>query len=112
MKHFRLILGITGAIAIVAFAVIQLRAADRPAEALHKFEYATIRWSGLENMHVIRPSGEVEFVGPQLAKVNRPNRVDSRSFYMNMIMNALAKEGYEFVGISNDDAVMKRPLSR
>ncbi len=73
-------------------------------------EYATIRWAGRENSHVIRPSGQVEFVGAQLAKIKKPDRVDDRSFYMNVVMNALAKEGFEFAGISNDDIIMKRPV--
>src|SRR5580658_6212463 len=75
-------------------------------------EYATIRWSGRDNTHVIRPSGQVEFVGAQLAKVKKPERVDDRAFYMNIVMNALAKEGYEFAGISSDEIIMKRPVQQ
>lgn len=71
-------------------------------------EYATIRWAGRDNTHVIRPSGQVEFVGNQLVKLKKPNRADDRSFYMNAVMNALAREGYEFAGISSDDIIMKR----
>jgi hypothetical protein len=76
------------------------------------YEYATIRWGGRDNTHVIRPSGKVEFVGNQLVKVKRPERVDDRSFYMNIVMNALAKEGYEFAGMTNDEIVMKRAISK
>ncbi|HEX3717885.1 MAG TPA: hypothetical protein VH595_07940 [Verrucomicrobiae bacterium] len=42
--------------------------------------------------------------------MKKPDRVDDRSFYMNIVMNALAKEGYEFAGISNDDIIMKRAV--
>jgi hypothetical protein len=82
----------------------------KAADAVHQqtAEYATIRWAGRDNTHVIRPSGHVEFVGPQLRKVNKPDRVDDRAFYMNVVMNALAKEGYEFAGISGDEIIMKR----
>jgi hypothetical protein len=73
-------------------------------------EYATIRWSGRDNTHIIRPNGQVEFVGAQLAKVKKPERVDDRAFYMNVLMNALAKEGYEFAAISNDEIIMKRSV--
>jgi hypothetical protein len=76
------------------------------------YEYATIRWGGRDNTHVIRPSGKVEFVGSQLMKVKRPERVDDRSFYMNIVMNALAKEGYEFAGMTNDEIVMKRAIDK
>jgi hypothetical protein len=74
------------------------------------FEYATIRWSGRDNTHIIRPSAKVEFIGNALAKVNKPARVDDRAFYMNIAMNGLAKEGYEFAGMSSDDIVMKRAV--
>jgi len=75
-----------------------------------RFEYATVRWAGRDNTHVIRPGGKVEMVGPQLAVVKKPDRADERAFYQNVVMNALAKEGYEFAGISNDDIIMKRAV--
>ncbi|MGO8701197.1 MAG: hypothetical protein ACLQVY_26200 [Limisphaerales bacterium] len=73
-----------------------------------RFEYATVRWAGRDNTPVIRPGGKVEMVGQQLANVKKPDRADERSFYQNVVMNALANEGYEFAGISNDDVIMKR----
>ena len=89
-----------------------LAPSGKTADAVHQqtSEYATIRWAGRDNSYVIRPSGQVEFVGPQLAKVKKPDRVDDRAFYMNVVMNALAKEGYEFAGISNDEIIMKRAV--
>jgi hypothetical protein len=96
---------------ILIFAIgLCLASRAGAAEPIHHqtSEYATIRWAGRDNSYVIRPNGQVEFVGPQLAKVKKPDRVDDRSFYMNIVMNALAKEGYEFAGISNDDIIMKR----
>jgi len=71
-------------------------------------EYATIRWAGRDNTHIIRPGGRVEFVGGELHKMNRPERTDERAFCMNLVMNGLAKEGYEFVGMTPDEIVMKR----
>jgi gamma-glutamylcysteine synthetase len=89
-----------------------LASGGKAADSVHQqtSEYATIRWSGRDNTHVIRPSGQVEFVGAQLAKIKKPDRVDDRAFYMNVVMNALAKEGYEFAGISNDEIIMKRAV--
>jgi hypothetical protein len=71
-------------------------------------EFATIRWAGRDNTHVIRPSGQVEFVASQLSNLKKPEHADDRSFYMNAVMNALAKEGYEFAGMTSDDIIMKR----
>ncbi len=75
-------------------------------------EYATIRWAGRENTHVVRPGGQVEFIGPELRKLSRPDRCDDRAFYMNAAMNGLVKEGWEFAGMSSDEIVMRRPLGR
>jgi hypothetical protein len=97
------------------FAVIiclGLATGGNAADPIHQqiSEYATIRWQGRDNSYIIRPSGQVEFVGPQLARIKKPDRVDERAFYLNAVMNALAKEGYEFAGISNDDIIMKRAV--
>jgi hypothetical protein len=101
---------LTGIIAIIAlFALISLltsHAADTPSQGT--YEYTTIRWGGRENTHVIRPSGEVEFVGNQLKNLKRPDRADDRSFYMNVVMNGLAREGWELAGMTSDDIVMRR----
>ncbi len=75
-------------------------------------EYATIRWSGRENTHVIRPGGHVEFIGAELRKLSRPDRCDERAFYMNAAMNGLVKEGWEFAGMSPDEIVMRRSPAR
>ena len=88
----------------------KLFAADAQSQPIH--EYVTIRWAGRDNTHVIRPGAHVEFIGPELRKVTRPDRTDERSFYLNIAMNGLTKEGFEFAGISNDDIVMKRVIRR
>jgi hypothetical protein len=71
-------------------------------------QYITIRWAGRDNTHIIRPGGKVEFVGIELRKVARPDRTDEKSFYMNIVMNGLTKDGWEFAGMTNDEIVMKR----
>src|SRR5687767_11526439 len=85
---------------------IYVRAAD--SSNFQTFEYATIKWDGREDTHLIRPSGRVEMLGPLLMKAKRPDRSDERSFYMNVAVNALAKEGYELAGMTGDEIVMKR----
>jgi hypothetical protein len=81
-------------------------------DSFQTHEYVTIRWSGRENTHLVRASGKVEFLGQLFTKLQRPERVDERAFYMNIAMNALAKEGYEFAGMTHDEIVMKRQISR
>lgn len=76
------------------------------------FEYATIRWAGRDNTHIIRPVGRVEFIGAELKKLSRPDRCDDRSFFLNVAINGLAKEGFEVVTASNDDVILRRPAAR
>jgi len=98
------------AILLSAFVVTRLFAADAQPNATHGgFEYLTIRWAGRENTHIIRPGGKVEFVAVEFRKTVKPEKADERSFYMNLIMNGLTKEGYEFAGMTSDEIVMKRP---
>jgi len=100
---------------IVAFAVLALagvfafRLFGAETRAPAAYEYATIRWAGKDNTHVIRPGGQVEFIGMELRKLPKPDRADDRAFYMNLAMNGLTKEGYEFAGMTSDEIVMKRP---
>jgi len=101
---------ILSAILIVAASAVLLPGKLHSADegSADRFEYVTLRWGGRDNTHVIRPSGNVEFLGSQLNKIKRPDRSDDRSFYMNIALNALAKEGYELAAITSDDYVMKR----
>ena len=96
--------------AVIVLSVISLftlRAAD-PVSNPAVYEYATIRWGGKDNTHVIRPGGEVEFVGGQLRNIKRPDRSDDRSLYLNVVMNGMAQHGWEFAGMTSDDIVMRR----
>jgi hypothetical protein len=107
MKSTRPI-ALVGLLVLGAIFVAKLFAAEPKSNA--GYEYATIRWAGTENTHIIRPGGKVEFIGLELRKLPKPDRADNRSFYLNAAMNGLTKEGYEFAGISNDDVIMKRAL--
>jgi hypothetical protein len=106
------ILAFTILSAIVTIGVILVSKPSRANAAEDavpdSIEYATLRWAGRENLHLIRPSGNVEFLGRSLMSIKRPDRADDHSFYMNIAMNALAKEGYELVSMTSDDYVFKR----
>lgn len=109
MKNTKPFLTVT-LIAITAFGALWLMAAEAPKPA--PYEYATIRWDGRENSHIVRPNGEVEFVSLEFRKVKKPGRADERVFYMNLMMNGLTKEGYEFAAMTSDEIVMKRTVAR
>ena len=100
---------ILAALVCTAAYVFTSRAADT---SFRTPEYATIRWGGRENTHLIRANGKVEFLGPILTRVPRPDRVDERAFYMNIALNAAAKEGYELAAMTNDEMLLKRVLPR
>ncbi len=82
------------------------------ATGADRVEYLTLRWAGRENTHLIRPNGEVEFIGKQLMSTKRPERADDRSFYMNVTLNALAKDGYELIAMTSDDYILRRRVGR
>jgi len=78
------------------------------AAETNSWEYATIRWGGRDNTQVILPGGKVKFMGDEIRSFTKPEKADDRSFYMNVIMNKLADEGFEFAGMTSDEVVMKR----
>jgi len=83
-----------------------------PAPASPQYEYATLRWAGPQNTHVVYPSGNVEVLGRQLVGIRKPDRADERAFYMNLAANALGREGYELVAMTPDDYMFRRPVKR
>lgn len=105
-----LTLSTVATLACLTIYIVRLKAADAPGFQTH--EYATIRWGGRDNTHLIRPNGKVEMLGPLLTKTSRPDRTDERSFYMNLSANAVAREGYEVVAMTHDEIVMKRVVRR
>jgi hypothetical protein len=108
MKNYILIT-IVFATFVVGLALHSRTVAAEPG-GFQKYEFVTIRWGGRENTHLIRSNGKVEFLRSLLNSATRPDRTDERSFYMNIAMNAAAREGYEFAGMTNDEIVMKRVM--
>ena len=100
------------AVAAIVVAGIMIQPKIKAAEggAFQKHEFVTIRWAGKENTHLIRSNGKVEMLGSVLNRISRPDRTDERAFYMNVAMNAVAVEGYEFAGMNSDEIVMKREI--
>jgi hypothetical protein len=107
MKTPRLIL-LSGVLLIATLGLGRLVSAAPDAGS--RFEYATIRWDGRDNTHVVRPDGKVEFLSGQLKAVGKPGHADERVFYLNVAMNAMAKEGFEVAAMTEDEIVMKRTL--
>ncbi len=95
-----------GAVCAAVVVGLRLMAAEPAGHA--GYEYATIRWDGRDNTHIIRTGGRVEFIGPELRKAPKPGNADDRSFFMNVAMNGLGKDGFEFVGMTPDEIVMRR----
>ena len=108
MKSVKLTCVIATLAILIVGSTVTLRAADTNSVPAMRFEYATIHWDGRDNTHVIFPNGVVKCLGPQLTVISKPSRTDERAFYMNLAINSLAKEGYEFAGIRDNDVIMKR----
>lgn len=98
--------------AAATFTLLRLAANTTGPGNPGPFEYATVRWDGRDNTHVIRPGGLVESIGPQLKAVTKPSRADERSFYLNVAVNGLVKEGWEVAAMTSDDILLRRPAGR
>lgn len=99
-------------LAALSWAVLQPRQVTAQTTLFQTEEYVTIRWDGPDNTHVIRSNGKSEPLGKMLGRIPKPGRTDERAFYMNLAMNAMAKEGYVFAGMTPDEIVMKRPAAK
>jgi len=110
MKNLNLCL-LTATLALVAMQLIKLRA-DEPS-AFQTVEFATIRWDGRNNTYLIRPNGKVDkFKHVFEIASPRPDGIDEITHYMTIAMNAVAKEGFDLAGMTQEQFVMKRPVTR
>jgi len=110
MKKLNLCL-LTATLTLVAMQLIKLRA-DEPI-TFQRVEFATIRWDGRNNTYLIRPNGKVDKFKQVFEMASpRPDGIDERTYYMTIAMNAVAKEGFDFAGMTQEQFVMKRPAMR
>ena len=58
----------------VCWGIYQFTAKAADTTGFQTYEYATIRWGGRDNTHLIRPNGKAEMLGALLSKVQRPDR--------------------------------------
>jgi hypothetical protein len=107
MKSNKLVFPLLVAI-VCACAVLTTVSQDvTPIATPHK-EYITLCWDGRDNTHVIYGDGKVEFLKEQFASVKKPRDTDERAFYMTLALNALVKEGYEFVARTGEEITLRR----
>jgi hypothetical protein len=110
MKKLNLFL-LAAVLCLGGVQLMKLRA-DEPT-TFQAVEFATIRWDGRNNTYLIRPNGKVDRFKQVFEKAPpRPDGVDERTYYMTIAMNAVAKEGFDFAGMTQEQFVMKRPLPR
>jgi len=110
MKRIHLLILLT----VVSLSVIfwEFKVHAQGSANFQASEYGTIRWAGRQSTFFIRPNGKVEILGPLLAKAPRPEHIDERTFYMNVAVNAVAREGFEVAAIGPDEVLMRRSVSR
>jgi hypothetical protein len=73
-------------------------------------EYVVIQWDGMKKTQVIWPDGHVEFLSTLLPGIARPSDdVHERGYVMTQLINKIAKQGYEYVGMASGvEIVMKK----
>ena len=96
---------------VILFLFLQMGRAAEP-RTFQTYEYATIRWAGREHTHLIRPSGQIEMLAPLLMPIKRQDRVEERTYLMNIALNAVAKEGFELASATPDEIILRRATNR
>lgn len=109
MKKTILILLLT-VFSVTGLSVFKLRAEE--TNSFQVIEFITIRWQGRDDTKVIRPNGKVESLKALFERAPKPDGIDERAYYMNVAMNAFAKDGYDFAGMNNDVIIMRRKTEK
>jgi hypothetical protein len=109
MKLIHLALGAT-AVAVLSCAFLTIVPRQGLAAPPAAPEYVVIQWDGERKTQVIWPDGHVDFVASLLPGVTKPgDDVHQRGYIMTMLINKIAKQGYEYVGMaSGEEIVMKK----
>ena len=113
MKKYFAVLSLAIFCVLGLAALTVSRAAVEPPAAA--FQYAIIRLDDAKvrpNPYVVWPNRQVEFYGDQLAREKAPEGCDPHSYFMSLVVNILAREGYEFAGMTDAQIVMKRAERR
>lgn len=95
---------------VIACALIALTPQPQAQDstALQTYEYATISYHGRERTQAILPDGKLENFASLLMNAARPSGMEERTFFLNIAINAMAKQGYEVVTMSSDEVLLKR----
>ena len=91
-----------------AFIALTPQPQAQDSTSLQTYEYATISYHGKEKTQAILPDGKLENFSPLLMNVVRPSGMEERTLFLNIAINALAKQDYEVVTVSTEEVVMKR----
>lgn len=70
--------------------------------------YAMIQWWGNTKTQVVFPDGHVETLDGLLPGVMVPASANERAYIMTLLINKLAKEGYEYVGMASGEEILMR----
>jgi hypothetical protein len=101
MKPTRLFL-VIGLLAIGSLLIQpSMAAADGTAE------YAMIQWWG-NKTQIVWTDGRVDFLDRLLPGLSVPDRANDRAYIMTLLINKLAKEGYEYVGMTSGEQILMR----
>jgi len=94
----------------ILFAAFSADAPPTETWAGAVYEYASVRWSG-DKTSIIWPEGTTQRVIAFGGK-KRPEGADERAWYLTGAINIMARRGFEFVYMSNDDVLMKRAVTK
>lgn len=109
MKKQNLILALA-LLSLAALYLLRSHAAEQTS--FQVAEFVTIRWDGREHSYWVRPSGKIEKLRQLFERFPRPDGIDERVYYLGIAMNAVAKEGYDFAGMTQEQIVMRRQVVR
>jgi hypothetical protein len=100
-------------VGLAVASVFAVRLAASEGGSFQVSEYGTIRYGGRENTCFIRPNGKAEMLAPTLTQLPRPERgVDERAYLMNVAVNLVAREGFEVVGFTPGEILVKRAIAK
>jgi hypothetical protein len=71
-------------------------------------EYAMIQWWNSDKTQIVWSDGHVEYLDHLLPGLAVPDRANPRAYIMTLLINKLAKDGHEYVGMASGEEILMR----
>jgi hypothetical protein len=109
MKKTPLMIASFAALTVCLVGTMLVRAQDRPSH--QQFEYAMVKWDGPDKIQIFYPDRFENFRVFEKGNV-LPKNAHDEEYCVNLVINNLAKEGWQAIQLHSTRVLLQRTVGR